>query len=312
MKYKTSVKEEIVRELHKPARKNFKRRRVVLKGLNDLYQADLVEMIPYAKLNKGFRYILIVINAFSKYVWASPVKRKTGEEVAHAMENILSQQKIPTNLQTDMGKEFYNKQFNRLMVKFSINHYSTYSTTKSSIVERVNRTFKKIMWEKFSVQGSYKWLTLLPKIVKQYNSTKHRTTGFKPNEINSKNEKKILNTVYNYVKTVDKNKSKFKKGDYVRISKYRGVFDKGYTPNWSTEIFTIDKVKLTNPTTYILNDMKGEEIIGGFYGLQLQKVKHPDIYLVEKTIKRKGDKVLVKWLGLDKTHNSWIHKSNVM
>lgn len=307
------VKEEIVEELHKPARKNFKRRHVVMKGLNDLLQADLVEMIPYAKFNKGFRYILVAINAFSKYVWTFPLKRKTSADVTNAMKTLLlSIKKTPKNLQTDMGKEFYNKEFKELMKNFNINHYSTYSNMKSSIVERVNRTLKNIMWKKFSVQGSYRWLDLLPKVVKQYNTTKHRTTGFKPVDVNGRNEKKILNTAYNYVKRMDPKTLKFKTNDYVRISKYREAFGKGYTPNWSTEIFQIAEVKLTNPTTYILKDSQNQEIKGGFYEKELQKVKYPDIYLVEKVLKKKGQKVFVRWLGLDKSHNSWISKNNVV
>lgn len=307
-----SVKRQIVEELHRPARKNFKRRRVVLKGLNDLFQADLVEMIPYAKSNKGFRYILVVIDAFSKYVWAYPVKRKTGKSVAEAMKKVfLSSKGTPKNLQTDMGKEFYNSEFKTLMDKFTINHYSTYSNMKSSIVERVNRTLKNMMWKEFSMQGSYKWLQLLPNIVKQYNSTKHRTTGYKPIEVNRHNEKKILNNAYNYLKTVDVKKAKFKLGDYVRISKHRSAFSKGYTPTWSNEIFTISSINLTNPRTYNLEDEKKEEIKGGFYEQELQKAKYPDIYLVEKILKRQGDKVLVKWLNFDSSHNSWISKSNI-
>lgn len=307
-----SVKRQIVEELHRPARKTFKRRRVILKGLNDLYQADLVEMIPYAKENRGYRYILVVINAFSKYVWAYPVKRKTGKMVSEAINKVFSTSKtIPKNLQTDMGKEFYNAEFRRLMNKFVINHYSTYSNMKSSIVERVNRTLKSMMWKEFSVQGSYKWLHLLPKIVNQYNSTKHRTTGYKPIDVNKHNTKRILNTAYNYLKTVDPKRSKFKLGDYVRISKHRSVFSKGYTTNWSNEIFKISSVKLTNPRTFILEDEGKREIKGGFYEQELQKAKHPDIYLVEKVLRRKGNKVLVKWMGFDKSHNSWISKTNI-
>ncbi|XP_023312625.1 piggyBac transposable element-derived protein 3-like [Anoplophora glabripennis] len=133
----SSIKEVVVNELHKPARKNFRRRHVLVRGLNDLIQADLVEMIPYAKVNKGYRYILIVINVFSKFVWAEPVKRKTAIEVSNAMAKILSQMKyMPHNCQTDLGKEFYNKEFKNLMTQFKINHYSTYSNLKASVVER--------------------------------------------------------------------------------------------------------------------------------------------------------------------------------
>lgn len=305
-----SVKEQVVEELHKPARKHYKRRRVVIKGLNDLFQADLVEMIPYAGLNRGFRYILVVIDTFSKYVWASPVKRKTGKEVATAMLKVL-QTLTPRNLQTDMGKEFYNEAFQKLMAKFNINHYSTYSNLKASIVERCNRTLKNMMWKQFSLQGTYKWLHLLPKIVHQYNTTKHRTTGLKPAEVNRKKAAQLLRTVYNRVKTIDPRKPKLRIGDHVRVSKHRAAFSKGYTPSWSNEVFTVAKVRLTNPTTYLLEDETRQQIKGGFYEQELQKTQYPDVYLVEKVLKRKGDQLYVKWLGLDKQHNSWIRKGDI-
>lgn len=308
-----NIKQQIVEELHRPARKNFTRRRVILKGLNDLYQADLVEMIPYSKVNKGYRYILVIINAFSKFVWAYPIKRKSGEEVSEAMKKLFSNKKnIPKNLQTDMGKEFYNKSFQHLMQVFNVNHYSTYSSTKSSIVERCNRTLKNMMWKQFSLQGTYKWLDYLPKLVKKYNSTSHRTTGFRPIDVNKKNEQQLLTSVYSHTKTIDPKRSKLKVGDYVRVSKYREAFVKGYTPNWSNELFKITKVQWTNPATYVLEDQNKQEIKGGFYQHELQKTKHPDVYLVEKVLRTKGDQVLVKWLGFDNTHNSWISKTNVV
>lgn len=308
----SKIKRHIVEELHKQSRVNFKRRRVIVKGLDDLFQADLVEMIPYARENKGYRYILVVIDVFSKYVWAEAVKNKTGEEVSKAMKKIFNtNNRIPKNLQTDMGKEFYNKTFQELMKKNQVNHYSTFSNKKASIVERVNRTLKSIMWREFSFQGNYKWLNILPKIVEKYNNKKHSTIKMKPINVNKKNEKSLLNSVYNHIKIVEKLAPKFKVGDYVRISKYRAEFQKGYTPNWSNEIFKINKIKLTNPVTYILVDQTDQPIQGGFYTQELQKVKYPDIYLVEKVLKRKGDMVYVRWLGFDSSHNSWIHKKNV-
>lgn len=308
-----NVKEDVVEELHRPARKNFKRRRVVLRGLNDLLQADLVEMLPYAKMNRGYRYILVVINTFSKYVWAIPVKRKTGGDVTSAMRTVLTSLKVsPNNLQTDMGKEFYNKEFQNLMKEYNINHYSSYSSLKSSIVERCNRTLKSMMWKQFSLQGSYKWLDLLPKLVKQYNLKRHKTIGLAPIQVNQRNAKRLLQTVYSHTKTVDPKKPKFRVGQKVRISKYRAAFSKGYTPNWSNEIFKIVKVRITNPTTYIIEDDKGQKIQGGFYEYELQKTKHDDVYLVEKVLRKKGNEVFVKWLGLDKEHNSWIPKKNIV
>lgn len=306
-----SLKQQVVDELHKPARRHFERRPVIIKGLNDLFQADLVEMLPYARVNKGYRYILVVINAFSKYVWAYPVKRKTGQAVVDAMKKVLSFS-IPHNLQTDNGKEFYNKEFRLLMQKFNINHYSTFSSLKSSIVERVNRTLKNAMWKQFSLQGTYKWLEMLPTIVTNYNATKHRTIGLRPMDVTKKDEKHLLTTVYSNIKVIDQRKAKFAIGDSVRISKFRHAFGKGYTPNWSNEIFTVSAIRHTNPRTYYLQDESKESIKGGFYNHELQKVKHPDIYLVERILKRKADKVFVKWLGLSNAHNSWISKTNIV
>lgn len=309
----SDIKKEIVNELHKPARKTFKRRRVIVKGLNDLFQADLVEMIPYARMNRGFRYILVVINVFSKFVWAEPVKRKTAQDVSAAMKKMLSQMKTtPKNIQTDNGKEFYNQEFKKLMDKWKINHYSTFSTLKASVVERVNRTLKNKMWKQFSLQGSYKWLSLLPKIVNEYNSTRHSTTDMKPSEVNVKNAKTLLKSVYSRLKTIDPKGVKFRQGDSVRISKYRQAFAKGYTPSWSNEIFKIRKINYTNPTTYLLEDQSGENIEGAFYTEELQKTNYSDVYLVEKVLRRKGNKLYVKWLGLDNRHNSWVNKKDVV
>lgn len=305
-----NIKETVVNELHKPARKKYQRRRVIIKGLNDLWQADLVEMLPYAKFNKGFRYILVVINTFSKYVWAKPLKSKKGKDVAEAMDDILKHSNAPSNLQTDLGKEFYNQHFQQIMQNYKINHYSTFSNLKASIVERVNRTLKGIMWRHFSNQGSYKWYMILPDIIKKYNNTKHGKIGVKPIEVNKNNEKSILKNSYTFKKIFNLKQAKFKINDFVRISKYREAFYKGYTPNWSTEIFQVRKVNLTNPPTYLLKDENNENIEGGFYQEELQKVKHPDVYLVEKILRTKGNNVYVKWLGLNKS--SWISKNSVL
>lgn len=309
MKIDSDKKRQVVNEIHKPARINFKRRKVIIKGLSDLFQADLVEMIPYAKENNGYKYILITINCFSKFVWASPLKSKAGSEVAQAMEKVFTKQ-CPKNLQTDMGGEFFNKHFEKLTKKYKVNHYSVFSEKKASIVERVNRTLKNLMWKEFSMQGNYCWINLLKQIVKKYNNTKHRTIGMRPSEVTKKNEQELLKTAYNHIKLAHAD-SKLKVGDHVRISKIRGVFDKKYMPNWSTEIFVIQKVQLTNPTTYLLKDINNRDIQGGFYKEQLQKVRYPDVYLVEKVLKRKGNKLFVKWLGFSDKHNSWINKVDV-
>lgn len=309
MKFNSEAKRQVVEEIHKGARVNFKRRRVVLKSLHDLVQADIVDMISLSGENKGFKYILVVINCFSKFVWAFPLKTKSGPEVARNLEKIFKIQKI-INFQTDMGKEFFNKHLEKLTKKYNINHYTTYSEKKASIVERVNRTLKNMMWKEFSFQGSYKWLKLLPDIVEKYNHTKHRTIKMRPVDVNQENQSTLLRTAYSNIKMVSEHR-KFNVGDYVRISKHRGVFDKKYKPNWSTEIFRIRKVKATNPIMYLLQDEEKKPILGGFYELQLQKVKYPDVYLVEKILRRKHNKVYVRWLGFSNKFDSWVDSKNI-
>lgn len=296
---------EVVNELHKLARKNFKRRHVIIKGIDDLWQADLVEMGNYEAKNNGYRYLLTVIDTFSKKAWVVPVKNKTALFITNAMKSIFNtSNRNPRNLQTDNGKEFYNKQFQQLMKLYEINHYSTYSVLKASIVERFNRTLKAMMWKEFSNQGSYKWINIYKELVDKYNNTFHRTIQMTPNEVDASNEKSLLETVYNNLKIFKK--PKFKVGDAVRISKYKHVFEKGYTPNWTTEIFKIKTVRNTNPKTYILEDYEKHEIKGGFYEFELMKTKYSQTYLVEKVLKRKGSMIYVKWLGFSSKHNSWI------
>lgn len=311
-------KKDVVQELHRGARRNFPRRSYVMRGINDTFQADLVEMIPYAQQNKGYRYILMVIDVFSKRAWAKELKNKTGEEVTKAMASIFAEypNHIPRNLHTDQGKEFYNHQFQSLMKKHGINHYSTFSKMKASIVERLNRTILNKIWHQFSLQGSHDWLSNLQRVINEYNASHHRTIQMKPIDVTEANQSDLLKTVYKQSENpfnlykLNNRKSKFKVNDYVRISKFKALFEKGYTPNWSTEIFQISKILPTKPITYLLVDSNKDEIKGCFYQYELQKVRHPDIYLIEKVLRRKGDKLYVKWLGFDDTHSSWIEKKD--
>ena len=105
----------------------------------------------------------------------------------------------------------------------------------------------------------------------------------------------------------EKDHPKFKIGDNVRISKYKNIFAKGYTPNWSEEVFVIKKIKNTALWTYLIIDLDGEEIVGTFYENELQNTNQEE-FGIEKVIKRKGDKLYVKWKGHNNSFNSWIEK----
>lgn len=304
------VRQAIASELHKQARRKYPRRKVTLKGLNDLYQADLVEMQPHANINKGYKYILTMINCFTKFAFAVPLKTKSGPEVANALEPILAKHKMK-HFHTDQGTEWFNKHVNSLMTKYKINHYATFSDLKASIVERLNRTLKQHMWKEFTAKGTYEWLTMLPNIVNKYNNSVHRTIGMKPKDVRQKHVKEILARINKQRKGKQLN-TKLKLGDSVRISKYKKVFSKSYLPNWTNEVFKIYAIKLTKPVTYILQDSKGEILSGGFYAEEISKSKTGDVYLVEKVLQRKGSRVKVRWLGFDRKHDSWLDKNDIL
>lgn len=306
-------KANIINEIHKCARVNFPRRQVILKDIDDLWQADLMDMQAVSKVNGGYKYILIIIDAFSKYAWTIPLKQKNKQLVSEAFKTLLDKGRVPKNLQTDLGKEFYNDKFKNVVISYKINHYSTYSTKKASIVERLIRTLKSKLYKEFSLKGNYKWFNeTLKQKVHEYNNTVHRTIGRPPASVNHMNKADILRRYINVSESRNRTKcKKYSVGDFVRISKYKGCFDKGYYPNWSTEIFKIKTIQETYPPTYLIEDARCRPILGAFYPQELQKTSYPDLYLVEKVLKRKGNQVYVKWLGLPTSENSWIDKTNV-
>ena len=144
----------------------------------------------------------------------------------------------------------------------------------------------------------------LDDIVDEYNNTHHRTIKMKPVHVKD-------DTCIDFEKEVNDKDPNFKVKDNVRISKYKNIFAKGYTPNWSEEVFVISKIKNTVPWTYVINDLNGEGIIGTFYEKELQKTNQKE-FRIEKVIKRKGDKLYVKWKSYDNSFNSWIDKKNLV
>lgn len=312
-------KRQVVNEIHKPARRKFKRRKTIIKGLDFHWQGDLIDLQSYASVNRKFKYLLVVIDCMSKYVWTKPLKSKNANDVTHSMELILNndQNRTPVNFQTDQGKEFFNSQFNALMKKYGINHYHTYSVTKAAIVERVIRTLKEKIYRMFSLNGNYKWVTEIDNIVESYNNSFHRVIKMKPKDVSFANEKELLENVFSHhddkTMTATTKRPKFKEGDVVRLSKMKYQFEKSYLPNWTCELFVVKKVRRnTNPHTYLLEDMSKQPISGTFYSEELQKAKYKDIYLVSKILRKKDNRVLVSWLGFPSSHNSWIKKSDLL
>lgn len=302
------------KEILKPVNSNFERRRVKAGKIHDIWSCDLVDMIEFSDVNNEFNYMLNIVDVFSKYAWIIPLKTKGSKEVVEAFEPLFKEFK-PLHIWVDNGKEFYNKEMTKLIKKYNVNRYSTYSEHKSAVVERFNRTIKNIVWRHFLTNQTRNWVDVIDKIVNDYNNRKHSTIKMKPIEA-LRNEEKVREIYSKKDIQSFHNEPVFKVGDFVRISRVKGVFEKGYNPNWSSEVYVIKKVNDTDPITYNLDDKLGESLEGSFYTNELQKTKIPDFALVEKVIKRrtyKGEKqAFVKYIGYDEKFNSWINESDTL
>lgn len=295
--------EGIAKELHAPARRFYNRRPVQVRGINETWQMDLLDFQKYKRENSGFTFILLVIDVFSKFVWLRPLKDKTGPEVAKALRDIIRSCPFgaPKNLQSDEGKEFLNRDCREIYNNENINFYHVFTHLKASIAERAIRTIKSKLYQYFTGKGSYKWTGILQDIAREYNTRIHRTIGMAPAQVKTKDDEKHIFHHLKLPKWTVK-PPKFKVGDTVRISKFKAVFAKGYTPNWSTELFTVHEVFETLPTTYILKDEDANVISGKFYEEELQRTEYPTTYLIEKVISKnpRNKTMKVKWLGIDK------------
>ena len=219
------VKSSIIEELHKPIRVKFPRRKVIVKGFFDLFMADLIDMKAFAKFNNGFKYILAIIDCFTKKAWAVALKSKSGPEVSRGMRLVLSGlEKAPKFLAHDQGGEFNNPHWARLMKNYNITDYNTYSDLKAQSAEVLIRTIKRQIFKNFNLLGTYNYLSFLDEILKTYNSTIHSTTGFAPNEINQSNRATTVKHIYKLNawrprKKPPKHESALKLKTLVRISK---------------------------------------------------------------------------------------------
>ncbi len=287
-------------QFHKPIRYKFPRRRYMVRGMNEQWQADLVEMQHFSRENRGHRYILCVIDIFSRFAYTRPLLNKTGPEVAVALTSIFEIEK-PKRLQTDQGLEFYNQHVRQVMNMFDIELFSVFSEKKAAIVERFQRTLKEKMYRAFTYHGHHRWLELLPQLTDAYNHSYHRSIKTTPAKVNKLNETSIWLKQYS---TVQKNPvPTFQVGDQVRIPKVKTPFSKGYEEKWTDEIFTISKINTKyKPELYTLEDAEGETIQGSFYKQELQKVGNPQLFRIEKVIRKrtlpnKQKQALVKWKG---------------
>ena len=258
--------------LHKPVRKKFKRRRIVTHYPGQIVQMDLIDLQKFSGSNSGYRWILVVLDCFSKKLWMRALKRKEGVETAAAMRSIFHDMDNPIqSVIFDEGKEFLNSSVNMLFAQFSIHSYHIRTKIKAGAVERVNKTIKNIIWKIFTETGSHRWIDSLEDIQDNYNNTYHRTIKMTPNQVTRENRKTVFKNMFPEID--DRINCRLEKGDKVRVALNKETFDKSYKVNWSEDIFTIEKVfQRLNVCWYRLKDQSGNIYPKAKYYYQLNKV----------------------------------------
>ena len=280
----------------------------MVSGNNKIWAADLADMRALSKENEGFNFLLLVIDIFNKYGWIKPLKDKKGETIVKALKEIFKESgRRPAKLWTDKGREFFNKD-----VRDLVELYATENEEKSSIAERWIRTIKEKMFKYFTDYNTNTYIDVLPDLVEDYNNTVHSSTKLTPVEASKKeNELKVWRNLYPDRYKTSRLNPKFSVGDEVRITKKKKVFEKGYTTRWTEEIFTIKEIRETNPITYKLEDLQGEEIKGTFYEPELQKTEQ-QVFKIEKIIKKEKGRSFVKWKGYSDKFNSWVDNKDLI
>jgi hypothetical protein len=299
--------------LHKPARRTYKRNKTYVSGIDAQWQADLADMQTLASVNGGVKYLLTCIDVFSKFAWVVPIKDKGAKSMVEAFGKLFDQagNRQPKRLQTDKGTEFLCKPVKALLKAKGVQHFASNSDKKAAVVERFNRTLKTRIWTYFTAQKTKRYVDVLQRFVDSYNATMHRSIGMAPNKVRQIHTNAIWKRLYGDGSVAPKRR-KVEEGQLVRISRWKGNFEKGYMPNWSKETFHVAKVIRQPHTMYELHDKEGEALSGNFYDKELQKVKAGE-YVVEKILRqrRRPDgsyEVFVKWEGWSAKHNSWIQK----
>ena len=303
---------ELPYSIHKPVRHTFVRNHTYVGHIDQQWQADLADMQGLVAHNDNYNYILTVIDILSRFAWAVPVRSKSTKDMVVAFNRLFKEAKprVPQRLQTDNGKEFFNKEVSALLRSKGIHHFASHSDQKASVVERFNRTLKTRMWVYFTANNTKRYVNVLPDIVYAYNHSPHRSIRMEPADVvgDEAATRAWRNLFYK-----DTCKSRIPKivedGQRARISRWKGEFEKGYEPNWSRETFAVQKALEHPYPVYNLVDAMGEPVEGKFYEKELQPIPRSTLQVerVIRTRKRGRQKEsLVKWLGWEDKFNRWI------
>lgn len=307
--------------LHKPRRLAFKRLTTVPIGYMTNLQADLADFQKVSNENDGYRYLLVTIDVLSRQIYVAPTKSKSSGDMIKAFDKVFAKMPfLPQYLFTDKGVEFQAKELmDYYERKHILKHVTQSPDVKAAIAERCIRTIKNRLYKYFTEKETKRWVDVVDKIVNSINNSINRTIKMRPADINMDNAEKLWKRMYGNIYESNPKPAKYSEGDTVRISKEKKAFDKGYIPQFSNEVFTVDVVKTSkNPPNYRLIDDRGEEIIGKFYNEELSKAlpeeePYAEIERILQSRLRSGrPEYLVKWKGEPLKNASWIRKSDIV
>ena len=239
----------------KPPKKNYPRNKTDVYHIDDIWSLDILDLKDYcAENNKGYRYVLVVIDNFSKFVWTIPLKNKNAQTIKISFENILIDSKRKPNLiESDCGKQFYNNIFQDFLNKNDIKLHSRNTLLGAVFAERFNRTIRNLLKKPVFEKGDSNWIDILPKITKQDNNKVHSST--KLSAIQASLQK---NEGYVYKNLLDKRKKitlKFQLNDLVRTADLKKTFSKGDTTNWSYKLYKITEIDNDTIPNYKINNL---------------------------------------------------------
>ena len=240
----------------KPPKKNYITNKTNVYYIDDIWSLDILDLKDYGpKNNKGYRYVLVVLDNFSKFGWTVPLKNKHAQTIKDSFENILINSKRSPNLiETDRGKEFYNNIFQDFLNKNNIKLYSRNTSLVAVFAERFNKTIRDLLKRPVFEKGDGNWIDVLQTITEQYNNRRHTSTKLSPKDASlKKNEGFVYKNLLDKRKKV---KPKFQINDLVRTADLKKTFSKGDTTNWSNKLYKITEVVNDTIPSYRLDKLK--------------------------------------------------------
>ena len=240
----------------KPPKKFYATNKTDVYHIDDILSLDVLDLKDYGpENNRGYRYVLVIIDNFSKFGWTVPLKNKNAQTIKDSFENILiSSKRKPNLIETDRGKEFYNSIFQDFLNKNDIKLYSRNSSYGAVFAERFNRTIRDLLKKIVFENGDGNWIDVLPKITKQYKNRTHSSTKLTPIQASLK-----TNEGFVYKNLLDKRKKvkpKFQINDLVRVADLKKTFSKGDTTNWSYKLYKITEIINDTIPSYHIDNLK--------------------------------------------------------